>query len=507
MRKIAVWVFVLVLATMAAGADQSGISREDLSMKAGASEPGEALSLVWVEAYVYPKEVKEDRVISLGVRVTTKLEAVEATFDFNEKKVALTSQDGLSWSGAYQIPDGVEPGLHVARYGIIGVKGRILRTVDFFVKQGSQLSAAGNNIAEGEIVKSRNWPLTVTATGAALVDGKVRILNRGHKVIGVSKVSGYQVILEDGSEAWLPMSMVNNPLDDYYKYGYQSYQAGDYLAAIDYYKNTIAMDSDFANGYFGLARSYYKDGDLEGAYRSLMQATRRDDHNMEYKLLANTLAGEYFTTARSKFNDNRFNEAVAAYQKVLQLKPSSTSSWINLGKCYVELGLALEADESWREAFKLSPEDTEIHALLRLDTDSVAIAGGEIKKQTVARVIASKAKAVAAVIAKKEMLSVKVSNLPPVISDDTVALVKGEKTKKGTSVKSAVQSVVALTKSLGTPVKEKGWQTSKSGKSYLVRFLCEQGTGVIEAFEWLVDVDTKHVSASNANARLLMDRW
>ena len=54
---------------------------------------------------------------------------------------------------------------------------------------------------------------------------------------------------------------------------------------------------------------------------------------------------------------------------------------------------------------------------------------------------------------------------------------------------------------------EKGWQTVKQGDKYLVRYLCEQGVGVVEAFEWLVDIDTKKLSASNDNARLLMNRW
>jgi len=56
-------------------------------------------------------------------------------------------------------------------------------------------------------------------------------------------------------------------------------------------------------------------------------------------------------------------------------------------------------------------------------------------------------------------------------------------------------------------VVEKGWKTQKNGDKYLVRYLCEQGVGVVEAFEWLVDIDTKHLSANNDNAKILMERW
>ncbi|MFA6548927.1 MAG: tetratricopeptide repeat protein, partial [Candidatus Margulisiibacteriota bacterium] len=183
----------------------------------------------------------------------------------------------------------------------------------------------------------------------------------------------------------------------------------------------------------------------------------------------------------------RLNEAVVNYQKVLDLKPNSTASWIELGQSYSRLGLPFEARNAWREALKIEPENNEIRALL----DKFQYMAAAKKEGKIWEKIAAKSPSV----------------LPSTVAEDSLQCVKVSKTQKGTKIDTALRSVVALTKSLGTPVIEKGWQTYKQGDKFLVRYLCEQGAGMLEAFEWMVDIDTKKVSASNDNARLLMGRW
>ena len=88
-----------------------------------------------------------------------------------------------------------------------------------------------------------------------------------------------------------------------------------------------------------------------------------------------------------------------------------------------------------------------------------------------------------------------------------MSIIKKEKTNKGTKIDSAIKSVVALTKSLGTPIVEKGWHVRKRGDKVLISYMCQQKGGADESFDWLVDVDTRRVVAYNDNARLLMSRW
>ncbi|MBU0629340.1 MAG: hypothetical protein KKC80_00280, partial [Candidatus Margulisbacteria bacterium] len=55
--------FVFLVVGSAFSLDISG-DKENISLKAGPTEPGEGLSLVWVEAIIYPKTVKDDKIIS-----------------------------------------------------------------------------------------------------------------------------------------------------------------------------------------------------------------------------------------------------------------------------------------------------------------------------------------------------------------------------------------------------------------------------------------------------------
>ncbi|MBU0672412.1 MAG: tetratricopeptide repeat protein [Candidatus Margulisbacteria bacterium] len=494
MKKLVIIMTLVLLAAAAWCSDRSIIDREDLSLKAGPTEPGEAVSLVWLESYVYPKSVKEQRVISLGVRATAKVAGVTAAFDFAKDVATLSSNDGLYWSGAYKIPNNVPAGLHIVRYEIYGRHGSIKRTIEFFIEESLALNENNSDVAKGEAVYGRSWPLTVKATCPALVGASTRILYAGQELIGVSKVPWYKVILADGEEGWVAASQVKEPLEEYYMLGYEAYRNKKYSAAIEYYQNTVSIKSDFVKGHFWLAKSYFAQGDLDSAYRSVKEALRLDERNIDCHLLAAKLATKYFDLARAKFSAGRYNEAVVMYQKVLDLKPTSALSWIELAESYAKLGLPLEARSAYRQALSIEPQNREILALLNIETSSSDQPAAAARPKTNIDF------SVRAMIKPSD-------ELPAGIADDSLVIVRESKTKKGTTIGAALKSVVALTKSLGTPVVEKGWQAEKQGGQLLVRYLCEQGEGVIESFEWLVDVDTKRVSASNNNSKLLMNRW
>lgn len=494
MKKTVVFLFLFLLAAASwAAPNRSIIDPSDISIKAGPTDPGEKLSMVWMESFVYPKMVTDDRIISLGVRTTTKVKLVDAAFDFGKDKLALTSNDGLNWSGAYKIPESIASGLHVVRYNIAGAEGNVQRSVDFFVEKSENVAAnqPEENVSRGEAVLASGWPITVTSTCSALVGGSGRILYAGQKLVGVVKVPWYKVVFEDGEEGWVSASSVKEPLDEYFQLGSEAFQNKNYLSAIEYLKDTIAINPEFVKGYTWLARSYIKNGDNEAAYRTIKEAMRLDDRDVECKVVADSLAQIYHRAAHLRFKSKRYNEAVAAYQKAVDLRPNFALSWIELGKSYESLGFAEEAKSAWREALKMDPGDKEIYALLGIGKGETAVAQAPAPAPARSKVAAAG--------------PVKVS--PTVAKIDPLAMVKDEKTKKGTKIASAIRSVVALTKSLGTPVAEKGWQIKKQGEKYLVRYLCEQGKGAIEAFEWVVDVSSRRVSANNSNAELLMDRW
>jgi hypothetical protein len=492
MKKVLILLSVLLLAAMAGGTNRPIINPEDLSLKAGPTDPGEPISMAWLEAYIYPKEIREEGAVSLGIRTTAKVDKVVASFDFGTDKVSLSSYDGMSWSGVYKIPDHVSAGLHVVRYSIIGKKGRIQRTVEFFVGKHAALAQ------RGEIIRIENWPLTVVSTCAALSGESSRILHPGQRVTGISKLPWYEVVFEDGEEGWISAAAVKEPLDEYHHLGYEAYLRKDYKTAIKYYQNAVAIEPDFVRGHLWLAKCYLREDSLDSAYRSIIEAIRLDERDIDCRVFADNLALKYYGVASAKFKSRRYHEAVAAYQRVLALKPNSVKSWIELGKCYDRLGMKQDARSAWREALGIDPENEEIYALLKMRYDDGKVASVSRERASVTK------KQVKAEPAKP---APKIPGLPAAVADDSIEIVKTAATGKGTRIESALSSVIALTKSLGTPVIEKGWQTRKQGENCVVRYLCEQGEGMLEAFEWKVDIDSKRVQAANANARLLMDRW
>jgi tetratricopeptide (TPR) repeat protein len=506
------------------GSEITGIARDEISLKAGPTAPGEKIPMVWLEALVYPKTLKKDRVISLGVRLTTPVEKVVTSFDFGNDKVALTSDDGLYWSGAYELPAGISAGLHVARYNIANKKGSIQRTVEFFVEKPSYRADA----REGEIYRAQGWPLTVASTCSALVDGSSRVLYKGQKVIGLSKVSWYKVIFEDGEIGYVSALKVEEPLQQYFQLGWEAYHDKKYSNAISYFRDTVAIDPKFEKGYFWLAKANYKLGKLDDSFRAINKAMEINERGIDNKVLADKLAKRYYAIASSKFRSRRYHEAISAYQKVVELKPSSVASWLEMGKSYERLGLREDARGSWREALRYDENNGTVLALLNIHRGRPTMMAKRQQAKPVVKASIPKPARIAAVtkpiVIKKptkvtriaqitkpvkvtKVVSKPSKDVPALVADDSLAIVKSGKTNKGTRIDSALRSVVSLTKSLGTPVVEKGWEIKNRGEKFLVRYLCEQGVGAMEAFEWMVDVDSKRVSAHNDNARLLMNRW
>jgi len=487
--KKGLWLILIVfLAGAAFGIDggviPSGSQQENLSLKAGPTEPGEGLSLVWVEAMVYPKIIKDEKVISLGVRTASKVKEVKAFFDFNSEKVVLASSDGMFWSNIYRIPAKISSGVHVVRYQIGGAKGNIQRTVEFYIN--SQIALAGNIPVSPKpsVVAISSWPITVTSTCAALTGTSSRIIQSGQKLTALSKVPWYKVVFDDGSEGWISSTRVKEPTEDYYNAGYKAYKAGNYAEAIKNYQNTVTVDPEFVKGYLWLAKSYMAQDNLDAASEALQKALKLDERDMDSRVLATNLAQKFYSFGHAQFKSNNYNEAVANFKKALDLKPSSVLSWIEMGQSLSKLGFEAESRNAWKEALKYEPENKELHSLLKTDYQP-AVAAKPVK----------------------EVPSPLEAAVSPLLSKDSLDILKSEKTKKGTALEKAIRSVIAMTRSLGTPIAEKGWQIKKQGEKFLVSYLCQQSGGVLESFDWLVDVDSRQVLPHNDNARLLMSRW
>jgi len=91
-----------------------------------------------------------------------------------------------------------------------------------------------------------------------------------------------------------------------------------------------------------VALNYVLLNDYMDADKWLSRSVQMDSHNWE----------SWYYLGRTKYNENRFNEAVTAFQQALKLSPMNVKAEDNLGLSYDGLGRQQEAEEAYRNAIR-----------------------------------------------------------------------------------------------------------------------------------------------------------
>jgi len=379
---------------------------QSISLKAGPTEVTEDLSIAWVEAALYPKNISQGQEVFLEVKLTSRVSEVTAYLDSDRTPQPLFSDNQKDWSRVIRVPENLKGGAHLVRVVIKGAAGRsIQRSLEFVMRDSLAMAQL-----EGVPLKVLNSAI-VTENG-----DMVRQLLPGVTVYALGQAPFYRVKLSDGKEGWVEGSKLSDPTEELYLMGLKAYKEKDYTRAIVELKKTLEYRAQHIPARLLLAQSYLK-----------------------------------------------IDEVVSARGEL-------------------------------RVAQEIAPTDPEVKAF----TDSLP---GAAKQAPV--VVVKKAKPAAPAVAAVAVASA-------VLVTDSVEIVKNGKTSKGTSVSSALASVLSLTKSLGTKIFEDGWQVKSAADGLRVVFACRQErSGKVEAenFEWKLDPDTRRVTPLNDNARLLMSRW
>ena len=293
-----------------------------------------------------------------------------------------------------------------------------------------------------------NATLTILSDAQVMDNGEtIRQLLPGVKVSALYKAPFYRVKLDDGREGWVEASKVKEPTDDLYLMGFRAYQNREYADAVGYFKQVLQFDSRHPQAHFYLARIYMKQDKTDQAAVEVKEALGVDPENPRLKAMAEVLAARYMDEKK--------------YTKVFELKPELLIAKLN-GK--VKDKIIIEAKAT---------------------------------KKSEAKLIAQAAPPVVPMVDKS-------------IITDSINLVKNSKTGKGSSVYAAVNSVLTMTKSLGTKIVEDGWKVAAASDGIRVIYACRQERGgklENENFEWKVDQDHRSATPLNENARLLMNRW
>lgn len=173
-----------------------------------------------------------------------------------------------------------------------------------------------------------------------------------------------------------------------YKYAYELHKAGKVAEAATYYNQSIKLDPKNENAYLNLAQCYQQQGNFDQARSVLTNAKGLfPDNDLVKKQLASIDAESsslLYSKASELFNQKKFQEAIAMYQKIV---PATPESLVGIGACYQSLNDNTSAASYYVKSLAIDPKnaDTAYYA---------ALAYSNIENFTQAKTYANKALAI-----------------------------------------------------------------------------------------------------------------
>jgi len=264
---------------------------------------------------------------------------------------------------------------------VLNMKGEVVGIISFFVAPGQNLNFAipGERILRltpGEGKSLSEWNL-------------LRKEQRIAQAEDLYALGLQQLLQEDWERAlvFFTESANRNPdnADTYFQIGYCKGKLGQYLEAVDFYKQVIRMKPRDEEAYTNLCGAYNMLGNFTEAIESCQQAIQiRWDvagaHNnlawsyhklgryaeaMESSRQAIRLKPDY-ALAHFNLGNNyqalkRYSEAIESYKQAIRFNPDHAESHLNLGAAYHQLGQYEEAVESYKQAIRIKPDLVEAH--------------------------------------------------------------------------------------------------------------------------------------------------
>ena len=159
------------------------------------------------------------------------------------------------------------------------------------------------------------------------------------------------------SEAYFNFSMGHLYAEMAGSYG----NRGEYVnKAIDYYKQALTLDP--ASGVISqeLAEFYLQAGQVERASEIATNLVKADDSNVNaHKLLARIYSRQAGDPEQGRVDQNILKQAIAEYQKVVQLDPKETESLSMLARMYRVTHDEASAEKTYRAILASDPNDSD----------------------------------------------------------------------------------------------------------------------------------------------------
>ena len=126
-------------------------------------------------------------------------------------------------------------------------------------------------------------------------------------------------------------------VDAQYNLGYAYVEQGSYDQAIPHLERAIAIAPNFKRAHYNLARAYRELGNLEAATHAVTETLRLDPNYQRAYELANSIKQAHYNRGITYLNDERYSEAVTAFQNAITLDPDFTTAHYNLGLTHLKM--------------------------------------------------------------------------------------------------------------------------------------------------------------------------
>ena len=153
-------------------------------------------------------------------------------------------------------------------------------------------------------------------------------------------------------------------VEAHHNLGQVLWEQGRVDEALAQWRRAVALRPDLARAHQGIAGALHQKGDFEGCVAAMRKVIEIQPD-----------AEGHFNLGLCLFNQSKWDEAIAAYQKAIELDPGYAKAHLNLAIIHRRQGMVTEAIAGCRKAIELSPELIEGHVNLGLvlsDQDELA---------------------------------------------------------------------------------------------------------------------------------------
>ncbi len=122
-----------------------------------------------------------------------------------------------------------------------------------------------------------------------------------------------------------------------YNLGIAYLNDAQYSEAIPEFEAVIKLDANYIEAHCGLSRAYLELNELDKAEISVLTALRLNSDYSAALSLIDDIKNVHCNNGITYLNDERYSDAVAAFQNVITLDPDFTAAHFNLGMTYLKI--------------------------------------------------------------------------------------------------------------------------------------------------------------------------